>query len=159
MSLGIDTSGAADDHRSTVKWLLSKEKSTIKTARPVLVWCLPALGGFGAFLLSFPIDRQIPFWPRLSLVEMFALWFLFVTPVATAIAIVALTKRRTPVSIATFTRILAWTNSSCQHPGECIYPVWFVGRQLLRRDAQCPSLAARPHVPSESPFPSFRFSF
>jgi hypothetical protein len=80
-----------------------------KSAWPVFLWCLPALGGFVMFLLSFPIDRQILFWPRLSLAEMFTVWFLFVAPIATIIAAVALIRRRRSAHIATFTRVLAWT--------------------------------------------------
>jgi hypothetical protein len=79
-----------------------------ESAWPVFVWCLPAIGGFVMFLLSFPIDRQIPFWPRLSFAEIFTLWYLFVTPVATMIAVVALIRRRRLAHIATFTRVLAW---------------------------------------------------
>lgn len=55
---------------------------------PVLVWCLPSLGGFAGFLASFPIDRQISFWPHLNLAEIFGSWFLFITPIACAVAIV-----------------------------------------------------------------------
>ena len=80
-----------------------------KAAWPIFVWCLPALGGFVMFLLSFPIDRQIPFWPRLSFAEIFTMWFLFVAPIATIIAAVALIRRRRSAHIATFTRVLAWT--------------------------------------------------
>ena len=80
-----------------------------KAAWPVFVWCLPALGGFAMFLLSFPIDRKISFWPRLSLAEMFTLWFLFVAPIATTIATVALIRRRRSAHIATIIRVLAWT--------------------------------------------------
>jgi hypothetical protein len=80
-----------------------------KAAWPVFVWCLPALGGFVMFLLSFPIDRQIPFWPRLSFAEIFTLWFLLVAPVATIIAVVAFIRRRRSARIAKFTSVLAWT--------------------------------------------------
>ncbi|HEY6388624.1 MAG TPA: hypothetical protein VIX91_23345 [Candidatus Acidoferrum sp.] len=78
-----------------------------KAAWPVFVWCLPTLGGFVMFLLSFPIDRHIPFWPRLSFAEILTLWFLFVAPIATIIAVVALIRRRRSAHIAT--RVLAWT--------------------------------------------------
>jgi len=80
-----------------------------KAAWPVFVLCLPALGGFVLFLFSFPIDRQIPFWPRLNVAEVFALWFVFVAPITTVIATVALIRRRRSAHIATFTRVLAWT--------------------------------------------------
>jgi hypothetical protein len=80
-----------------------------KAAWPIFAWCLPALGGFVMFLLSFPIDRHIPFWPRLSFAEILTLWFLFVAPIATIIAVVALIRRRRSAHIATFTRVLAWT--------------------------------------------------
>jgi len=73
-----------------------------------LVWCLPSLLGFALFLLSFPIDRQIPFWPHLSLAEIFTLWFFFITPVTTVIAIVVLIKRGRLGRIALFGRVLAW---------------------------------------------------
>lgn len=80
-----------------------------KAAWPIFGWCLPALGGFVMFLLSFPIDRHIPFWPRLSFAEIFILWFFFVAPIATIIAVVALIRRRRSAHVATFTRVLAWT--------------------------------------------------
>jgi hypothetical protein len=73
-----------------------------------LVWCLPSLLGFALFLLSFPIDRQIRFWPFLSLADIFALWFLLITPVTTVIAIVMLIKRGRSGRIAVFIRVLAW---------------------------------------------------
>jgi hypothetical protein len=60
----------------------------------VLGWCLPALLGFSAFLLAFPIDRRIPFWPHLSLAEFFGVWFLLVSPVATTVAILTFVKNR-----------------------------------------------------------------
>jgi hypothetical protein len=40
---------------------------------PVLAFCAPALLGFALFFVSFPIDRQIPFWPHLNLAELFML--------------------------------------------------------------------------------------
>jgi hypothetical protein len=73
-----------------------------------LVWCLPSLLGFTAFLFSFPIYRQIPFWPHLSLADIFTLWFLFITPITTAIAIVMLIKRGRSGRIAVSLRTLAW---------------------------------------------------
>jgi len=54
----------------------------------VIGWCLPVLLGFVVFLIAFPIDRKIPFWPHWSLAEVFGAWFLFVTPPATVVAIV-----------------------------------------------------------------------
>jgi hypothetical protein len=60
----------------------------------VLGWCLPALLGFSAFLLAFPIDRRIPFWPHLSLAEVFGVWFLLVSPVTTMVAIVMFARPR-----------------------------------------------------------------
>gem|GEM_PF-5155415 len=80
-----------------------------KTAWPIFMWCLPALCGFVMFLLSFPIYRQIPFWPRLSFAEIFTLWFLFVAPVTTIIAVVALIRRNRSAQITAFTGALAWT--------------------------------------------------
>jgi hypothetical protein len=73
-----------------------------------LVWCVPSLLGFALFLLSFPIDRQIPFWPHLSLADIFTLWFFLITPVTTVIAIIMLIKRGRSGRIALFTRALAW---------------------------------------------------
>jgi hypothetical protein len=66
--------------------------SDLKTAKPVLVWCLPALISFAIFCVSFPIDRTIPFWAHLNLAEIFALWFLFITPIAVVISIVKFVK-------------------------------------------------------------------
>lgn len=79
-----------------------------KTAWPVFVWCVPALGGFVTFLFSFPIDRQIPFWPHLSFDEMFTLWSLLVAPTATTIAMAALIRRRRSAHIAILAKALAW---------------------------------------------------
>lgn len=59
-----------------------------RKVRQILLWCLPALLGFVAFFFAFPIDRQISFWPHLNLAELFGIWFLFVTPVTTTVAIV-----------------------------------------------------------------------
>jgi len=44
---------------------------------PVLAFCAPALLGFAQFFVSFPIDRQIPFWPHLNLAELFYVVVLF----------------------------------------------------------------------------------
>jgi hypothetical protein len=74
----------------------------------VLVWCWPSLLGLAFFVLSFPIDRHIPFWPHLSLADIFTLWFFFITPVTTAIAIIMLIKRGRSGHIAVPMRILAW---------------------------------------------------
>ncbi|HEY1424860.1 MAG TPA: hypothetical protein VGF20_15515 [Candidatus Acidoferrum sp.] len=60
---------------------------------PIAAWFLPALLGFALFLVSFPIDRRIPFWPHPSLVDLFAMWFVFIAPVATVIGVVVLIKR------------------------------------------------------------------
>jgi hypothetical protein len=49
--------------------------------------------GFVAFLVAFPIDRKVPFWPHWSLAEGFANWFLFVTPPAIICAIVTFRRR------------------------------------------------------------------
>lgn len=59
-----------------------------------MFWCLPALAAFAIFLFSFPIDRQVPFWPHLQIAEIFAMWFVFVTPATTVAAIVLLIMRR-----------------------------------------------------------------
>lgn len=80
-----------------------------KDVRPVFLWCLPALGGFVFFLFSFPIGRQIPFWPRLSIADLFTLWFLFITPVTTVIAIILLMKRRKAIHVLRFVRFFVWS--------------------------------------------------
>ncbi len=59
----------------------------------VYAWCLPTFLGIAAFLLAFPIDRQIPFWPHANLAEVFGAWFLLVAPTATTLAIVTFTKQ------------------------------------------------------------------
>jgi hypothetical protein len=74
-----------------------------------LWWCMPTLLSFVAFLLAFPIDRRIPFWPHLNLAEIFTVWFLFITPITTVIAIVALVKRKRIGRVALFTKSLVWT--------------------------------------------------
>jgi hypothetical protein len=60
----------------------------------VSLWCLPCLLAFALFFFSFPIDRKIPVWPRLNLAELYSLWFLFVTPITTLVAVVVLIRRR-----------------------------------------------------------------
>jgi cytochrome c-type biogenesis protein CcmH/NrfF len=60
-------------------------------------------------VFSSTFGGTLLFWPRLSLAEMFTVWFLFVAPIATIIAAVTLIRRRRSAHIATFTRILAWT--------------------------------------------------
>ncbi len=71
----------------------------------MLGWCFPALLGFAAFLVPFPIDRRISFWPHPSLAEVFGAWFLFVTPVATTAAIFMLTKRS---RLGTLSSVAKW---------------------------------------------------
>jgi hypothetical protein len=90
--------------------MASSEETRIRQNKvsTALVWCLPSLLGFALFLLSFPIYRQIPFWPHLSLADIFALWFLFITPITTVIAIVMLIKRGHSERIAVLIRMLAW---------------------------------------------------
>jgi hypothetical protein len=73
-----------------------------------LRWCLPALCGFLAFLFSFPIYRQIPFWPHMDIAEIFAMWFVLVTPVTTLIAIITVIKRRRAGDMTTRVRLLTW---------------------------------------------------
>ena len=80
-----------------------------KAAWPVFLWCVPSLGGFATFLLSFPIDRQISFWPHSNLAEVFTLWFLLAAPIATLIAIVTLIRRSRSAESRRFTKALAWT--------------------------------------------------
>lgn len=58
----------------------------------ISAWCLPTLLGVAAFLISFPIDRRIPFLPHLSIAEAFCAWFLLVTPAATTTGVVKLTR-------------------------------------------------------------------
>jgi len=73
---------------------------------PVFFWSLPCLLAFALFLLSFPIYRPIPFWPHWEIAEVFAAWFVTVTPVSTSIAIVVLIKRRR--GSARPPRLIAW---------------------------------------------------
>jgi hypothetical protein len=73
-----------------------------------LWWCSPTLLGFLAFLSAFPIDRRIPHWFPLNFAEFFALWFLFVTPVTTVVALVTLVKRKPTGRIAPFAALLTW---------------------------------------------------
>lgn len=80
-----------------------------KAAWPVFLWCVPSLGGFATFLFSFPIDRQISFWPHSSLAAMFTLWFVLVVPIATLIAIVTLIRRSRSAQSRKFTTASAWT--------------------------------------------------
>jgi len=72
-------------------------------------WCLPALVGFSLFLFAFPIDRRIPHWFPLNFAEIFTLWFLFVTPVTTVIAIVTFLKAKRATPMALFFTLLTWT--------------------------------------------------
>jgi len=72
----------------------------------VLLWCAPSLLGFALFLVSFPIDRIVPFWPHLSIAEIFLYWFVFIAPITTVIGIVILMKRRR--GLATFPKVAAW---------------------------------------------------
>jgi hypothetical protein len=74
----------------------------------VFIWCQPCLLGCVLFFFSFPIDRRIPLWPHLMIVDIFYLWFLFVTPIATVIAFVMFMKRRRLNAIAKSTRSLIW---------------------------------------------------
>jgi hypothetical protein len=69
----------------------------------VPVLCVPCLLGFALFICSFPIDRKISFWPRLSLAELYIRWFLFVAPISTLIALIVLIRRRVEK-----VKILAW---------------------------------------------------
>ena len=71
--------------------------------------CLPCLLGFLAFLFSFPIYRQMPFWPHLSIAEIVVLWSGLITPVTTLIAIITLIKRRRAGGMTTWVKLLAWT--------------------------------------------------
>jgi len=84
---------------SFVEEILAANPGTLQPFPKGTIWlslclCLPSILGFLAFLFSFPIDRQIPFWPHATIVVIFVQWFLFITPVTTAIAIITLIKRR-----------------------------------------------------------------
>jgi len=70
--------------------------------------CLPSLLGLLVFLLAFPIDRRIPHWFPLNLAEVFTLWFLFITPVTTVIAIVTLVKHTAKTPAILFTKLVTW---------------------------------------------------
>jgi hypothetical protein len=74
----------------------------------VFIWCLPCLLGSVLFFFSFPIDRRIPFWPHLMIVDIFFRWFLFVTPLATVIAFVLFMRRGQAGGIDRFNRKLIW---------------------------------------------------
>jgi len=74
-----------------------------------LLLCLPSILGFLTFLFSFPIDRQIRFWPHETIAEIFIQWFLFITPVTTAIAIIMLIKRRRAREMTLWVKLLSWT--------------------------------------------------
>ena len=65
--------------------------------------CMPCLLAFALFLVSFPIDRKIAFWPKLTIGELYLHWFLFVTPISTLIALILLIKRRVQAN-----KFLAW---------------------------------------------------
>ena len=65
--------------------------------------------GFLAFLFAFPIDRRIPHWFPLNFAELFTLWFLFITPVTTIIAIVTLVRRKPIGRKALLAKLLTWT--------------------------------------------------
>jgi hypothetical protein len=71
-------------------------------------WCLPALLGFVAFLFAFPIDRRISNWFPFNFAEIFYVWFLFVTPVTTMLAIVGLVKRKRTGPMAPVATFLTW---------------------------------------------------
>lgn len=70
--------------------------------------CLPSLLGFVAFLFSFPIDRQISFWPHETIAEIFVQWFLFIAPVNTVIAVITLIKRRRAREMTLRVKLLSW---------------------------------------------------
>jgi hypothetical protein len=71
-------------------------------------WCLPALLGFLAFILAFPIDRRIPHWFPVNIAELFTLWFLFITPVTTIVATVTLVKGKRTGRMAPLATLLTW---------------------------------------------------
>ena len=71
-------------------------------------WCSPALLGFVACLFAFPIERRIPHWFPLNFAEIFTLWFLFVTPVTTMLAIVGVIKHRRTAPMAAVATLLTW---------------------------------------------------
>ena len=69
----------------------------------------------------------------LMIVDIFYLWFLFVTPVATVIAFVVFMKRSRLGVIAKFTRSLIWATVTVRRVGECIYALRYMGRYLFLR--------------------------
>ena len=76
---------------------------------PILLCCSPSLLGCWPSLCSlfrFRLTVFIPFWPHLSLAEIYVYWFGLVTPVTTVIGIVILVKRRR--SLPTFPKVMAW---------------------------------------------------
>ena len=109
-------------HDVTFRCRLNREKRPLRLGRrpmtseevvlpenklsPILLCCSPSLLAFALFLVSFPIDRVIPFWPHLSLAEIYVYWFGLVTPVTTVIGIVILVTRRR--SLPTFPKVMAW---------------------------------------------------
>jgi hypothetical protein len=74
-----------------------------------LWWCVPCFVGFLTFLFAFPIDRHVSHWFPLNVAELFTLWFLFVTPVTTVIAIVTWLKRTRTGRTSPFVKLLVWT--------------------------------------------------
>jgi hypothetical protein len=70
--------------------------------------CLPSLLGFLAFLFSFPINRQISFWPHEAIAEIFVKWFLFITPLTTVIAVITLIKQRQANEMIFRVKLLSW---------------------------------------------------
>ena len=80
------------------------------THNPVWIsvrWCLPALLGFVLFLFSFPIDRHVPL-THLTLVDAYALWFVFIAPATTIIAIVTFMRRRRTARMTPWVKSLTW---------------------------------------------------
>lgn len=80
-----------------------KSETTAVGPWTVPLLCMPCLLAFALFLVSFPIDRKIAFWPHLTIGEIYLHWFLFVTPISTLIAFIVLIKRRVQAS-----KFLAW---------------------------------------------------
>ena len=59
--------------------------------------------------MSFPIDREIPFWPHWTFAEAFFLWFIFISPITIFIGFVVYLKRRKHGRIRPLIRFAMWT--------------------------------------------------
>jgi hypothetical protein len=62
--------------------------------KAVFAWCSATLLPFVLFFSSFPLDRLLPFWPYWNFVTIYSVWFVFVAPVTTLIALILFLKRK-----------------------------------------------------------------